>query len=200
MPSGRLASGDQLREIAGQIGYPVALKMMGPALAHKTEAGAVALGLSSADALVRAADDMRDAVARYSDQAVTDSFLVEPMAPAPLAELVVGIRRDPQFGLAMTVGSGGILVELVGDTVTLLLPAPPADIALALERLRVARLLDGFRGKPAADKSAVVAALSSLADYAIARADSVAEIEINPLFVYEHGVLAIDVMMQTTTG
>ncbi|MEL7256340.1 MAG: acetate--CoA ligase family protein [Pseudomonadota bacterium] len=196
VPAGRQVTGDELAVAARECAYPAVLKMMGPALAHKTDAGAVALNLSGPEALIKAADDMRDAVALYSDQAVTDSFLVEPMAAPPLAELVVGIRQDAQFGLAMTLGSGGILVELVGDTVSLLLPARPDAIKDALDALRVARLLEGFRGQPAADKTAVVTALCTLADYAIAHKDTIAEIEINPLFVYEKGVLAVDALVQ----
>lgn len=196
VPSGRQVSGDKLGQVGGEMAYPVALKMMGPELAHKTDAGAVVLGIESAEALKRAATDMRVAVARYSERAVTDLFLVEPMARAPLAELVVGIRRDAQFGLAMTLGSGGILVELLGDTITLLLPSTRAEIAAALESLKVARLLDGYRGGAAADKAAVVAALEGLANYAVAHRESVVEIEINPLFVHENGVLAVDVLMQ----
>jgi acyl-CoA synthetase (NDP forming) len=197
VPTGRLVDGDRIVETAAEIGYPVVLKMMGPALAHKTDAGAVALGLETPEALARATQAMRESVARYSEQAVTDSFLIETMAAPPLAELVVAIRRDPQFGLAMTLGSGGILVKLLGDTVSLLLPAAPEEISAALDGLRVSALLNGYRGKPAADRGALVAALSGLADYAIAHADEIAEIEINPLFVYEKGVLAIDVLMQT---
>ena len=197
VPSGRQVSGDMLDQVAGELAYPVALKMMGPELAHKTDAGAVALGIESPEALMSAARDMRVAVAQYSEQAVTDLFLVEPMAAAPLAELVVGIRRDAQFGLAMTLGSGGILVELLADTATLLLPSTRYEIAAALDSLKVAKLLDGYRGQPAADKAAAVAALDGLARYAVAHVDNLVEIEINPLFVYEHGVLAVDVLMQT---
>lgn len=196
IPPGLLVAGDEIGRAAGDIGFPVVLKMMGPGLAHKTDAGAVALRLETPEALDRAARDMRDSVARYSEQALSDTFLVEAMAAQPVAELVVGIRRDPQFGLAMTLGSGGILVELLGDTRTLLLPATPEQIAQALDGLRVARLLDGFRGRPSADRAALVAALSGLAEYAITKAGKVVEIEINPLFVYEQGVLAIDVLMQ----
>ena len=122
------------------------------------------------------------------------------MAPPPLAELVVGIRHDPHFGMAMTLGSGGILVELVGDTCSLLLPTHPDEISAALQDLRVSHLLDGFRGKPAADRAALAAALSRLADFAISRADEISEIEINPLFVYEKDVLAIDCLMQVRSS
>lgn len=200
VPAGRQAPVDRIREVADELGYPVVLKMMGEDLAHKTEAGAVALALGGPGALGRAAIDMCRNVARYSEQAVSNRFLVETMAPPPLAELVVGIRRDAQFGMAMTLGSGGILVELVGDTVSLLLPAGHAEIADALDSLRVSALLGGFRGKPAADKSALITALSGLAGYAMTHADSIVEIEINPLFVYEKGILAIDVLMQVETA
>lgn len=195
VPEGRTVCAERLCDTANEIGFPVVLKMMGPALAHKTDAGAVALGLGTPEALMQAAETMRENVSRVSETAVTDVFLVESMAPPALAELVVAIRRDPQFGLAMTLGSGGILVELVSDTVSLLLPVQERDISDALDSLRVSALLNGFRGRPPADRGALVAALSGLADYATANADGIAEIEINPLFVYERGVLAIDVLM-----
>ncbi len=200
VPAGHLADVDGLISAAEKVGYPLALKMMGAELAHKTEAGAVALGIDTADALVTAANTMQASVAQYSETAVTDTFLLEPMAPRPLAELIVGIRRDPQFGLSMTLGSGGVLVELLEDVSTLLLPATEADIARALAVLRVAKLLDGFRGGPRADMACVTAALAGLANQVVARAGQVVELEINPLFVYEDGVLAVDVLMQVEEG
>ena len=195
VPSGQQATGEEICALADSLPYPVALKMMGEKLLHKTEAGAVALALDTPEALRSAVKDMPRSVAHYAAEAVTDCFLVEQMAPPPLAELIVGLRRDPQFGLAMTLGSGGVLVELVGDTVSLLLPASRDDIARALDRLRVSALLRGFRGKPAVDTSALIDALIRLAEFSIAQADTIAEIEINPLFVYQNEVLAIDVLM-----
>ncbi|UXX83058.1 acetate--CoA ligase family protein [Roseovarius pelagicus] len=200
VPKGQLTNSAGLLSAATETGYPVVLKMMGPALAHKSDAGAVVVGIPDESALTLAAQEMRAAVARYAPEAVTDDYLVERMAAPPLAELVVGIRRDPQFGLAMTLGSGGILVELIGDTVSLLLPAQPADIHRALDQLRVAKLLNGFRGKPAADRAALVGALSQLAEYAIAQEAQIVEIEINPLFVYERDVVAVDVLMQVESA
>ncbi len=199
VPAGRLTSGPQIQEAAAEIGFPLALKMMGPELAHKTDAGAVALGIASAEALASAADEMRASVARHSATAVTDMFLLEPMAEKPLAELVVGVRRDPQFGLAMTLGSGGVLVELVGDTTTVLLPATPADFERALSGLRVAKLMAGFRGQARVDLGAVVASLSDLAAYAVSQDEHFVELEINPLFVYEDRVLAVDALMQVNS-
>ena len=196
VPRGRVVPGGGVANAAGDIGGPVAVKMLSARLPHKTEAGAVALNLATPEAAAAAAGAMREAVARHDPQAVTDRFLVEAMAPPPLAELIVGIRRDPQFGLSMTLGSGGILVELLADTRTLLLPAGAREIAAALGDLRAARLLAGYRGRPAADMEALAAALQRLADHANHHAGEVVEVEINPLFVHAHGATAVDVLMQ----
>ena len=126
---------------------------------------------------------------------MTDRFLAEQMAGTPVAELMVSVRADPDFGLAMTIASGGMLVELIDDAATLLLPASRAEIARALAGLRVSRLLDGYRGRPAADRDAVIDALQRLACYATAHRE-IAEIEINPLFVLPDDVVAVDVLMR----
>ncbi len=96
----------------------------------------------------------------------------------------------------MTLASGGVLAELIDDAVTLLLPASQSEIGTALGRLKVARLLDGHRGRRGADRSSVVDALNRLAEYLGVRADDVAEIEINPLFVLTDRVCAVDVLMR----
>lgn len=200
VPEGRVVSGNGLIAAAKAVGYPVALKMMSNKLAHKTEAGAVAIGIKTPQALVRASEKMCADVTAYDPQAVRDAFLIEAMAPPPIAELVVGIRQDAQFGLAMTLGSGGVLVELVGDAETLLLPATTTEIEAALRRLRVARLMQGFRGGRVVDMAALADRLAALADFAVAQAEEIAEIEINPLFVYEDDVLAVDVLMRIWSG
>ncbi len=198
VPEGRLCQAEALRDAANEIGFPLVLKMMGRDLAHKTEAGAVALNLRDGDAVDAAADQMRRDVTRYDPKAVTDDFLIERMAAPPLAELIVGIRHDPQFGLAMTLGSGGILVELIEDSRTLLLPAHTEEISAALQELRVWRLLNGYRGRPAADCDMLAHRLQDLATFAMANTDRIAEIEINPIFVYENSVLAVDCLMRAT--
>jgi len=198
VPAGRVACGREAAAEAARLGFPVALKMLSARLPHKSEAGAVRLDLSSPEEVEAAVADMRRAVARHDPAAATDVFLIERMAAVPAAKLLVGLRWDAQFGLAMTLASGGVLVELVGDAVTLLLPADRAEIAAALGRLRLARLLDGFRGRPAVDRHVVVDALCQLADYMVDRAGEIAEIEINPLFLYRDRVCAVDVLMRVT--
>ncbi|MCB2135758.1 MAG: acetate--CoA ligase family protein [Rhodobacteraceae bacterium] len=197
VPPGRVVAGSDVAQAAAAVGYPVALKMMGPRLLHKTEAGAVATGLGDADALAQARDRMVASVRAHDPEAVTNRFLVECMAPPPLAELIVSIRRDPQFGLAMTLGSGGILVELVGDAETLLLPATTEDIADALGRLKVAKLLAGFRARASVDLGGVAAVLAVFAAKAAARAEDFTEIEINPLLVCVDGLWAVDALVTT---
>ncbi|MFK7939887.1 MAG: acetate--CoA ligase family protein [Roseovarius sp.] len=198
VPQGACVPAAALTRAAQDIGYPVALKMMSESLAHKTDAGAVALNITSDAALEAAVKKMRADVAAYDSKAMSDAFLIEAMSPAPLAELVVAIRRDAQFGMAMTLGSGGILVELLGDTSTVLLPADRTTLRAALDSLKVAKLLHGFRGRPKANIDALLDTLEQLAEHAIAHAGTIAEIEINPLFVYDSGVIAIDVLMQVT--
>ena len=100
----------------------MALKMISPRLVHKTEAGAVVLNLKDEEALKLAVEKMRIDVTAYDADAVCEWFLVEAMSPNPLAELIVNLRKDSQFGAALVLGSGGVLVELMADTATLLLP------------------------------------------------------------------------------
>lgn len=195
VPEGALVKGEAASAAADRLGYPVVLKMMGPKLAHKTEAGAVALGLGDGDAVRAAVTRMKAAVSRYDSDAVTDDFLVERMVDPPVAEMIVGIRRDPQFGLAMMIGSGGILVELLADAETLLLPATAQDIQDAIGRLKLAKLLSGFRGKPVVDIEALSGRLADLGDHVMANYSFIAEIEINPLFVYQDGVQAVDALI-----
>ncbi|MEE9194279.1 MAG: acetate--CoA ligase family protein [Alphaproteobacteria bacterium] len=199
VPEGRLVGGKEAPGVAAKLGFPVAVKMIGDRLAHKTEAGAIALNLTSASEVETAVTRMRRHVRRYDAQAVTDRFLVERMVDAPLAELLVDVRFDSQFGFAMTLASGGVFAELVADATTLLLPASEADFEEALGRLRVSRLLDGFRGRPAADRTAIVDTLTGLATYVCTGDGGIAEIEINPLFVLPDRVCAVDVLMRVAT-
>ena len=196
IPRNRVGGGADAPLLAQELGFPVALKMVSAHLPHKTEAGAVRLGLESTEAVADAVKRMKADVTAFNANAVTDLFLVEAMVAAPVAELMVSIRRDPQFGLAMTLAAGGVLVELLADATTILLPATRADLARALSRLKISRLLDGYRGKPAASRAALLDALERLAAFAGDAANGVSEIEINPLFVGVSESCAVDVLMQ----
>ncbi len=195
IPNGRCVVPGDAASAASEIGYPVALKMVSPQLAHKTDVGAVRLNLCSASALESALEEMSRDVMNGKPEAVSDRFLVEQMVEGSIAELLVSIRSDAQFGLAMTLASGGVLVELVGDAVTLLLPSSEQDVFNALCRLKVSRLLNGFRGQPATDVTRLAGDLSRLAKYVQLQSCRIAELEINPLFVLPDRVCAVDVLM-----
>ena len=196
IPAGCVTGARAAPEAAASIGFPVAVKLVNEHLPHKTEAGAVALGISSPAEVEAAVARIRAGVRRFDAGASADRFLVERMVGPPLAELLVGVRTDPRFGLAMTLASGGVLTELVADAVTILLPASRADLEEALGRLRMSRLLDGFRSAAPANRAVVVDALSRLASRLCREDNDVVEVEVNPLFVLTDRVCAVDALMR----
>jgi acyl-CoA synthetase (NDP forming) len=109
---------------------------------------------------------------------------------------MIGIRRDPQFGFAMTLATGGMLVELLEDATTVLLPASREDISKALARLKISKLIDGYRGKSGADREAILDGLERLSALALDGRKKIEELEINPLFLLADGIIAVDVLMQ----
>lgn len=196
IPAGCVTGARDAPEAAASIGFPVAVKLVNEHLPHKTEAGAVALGISNPAEVEAAVARIRAGVRRFDAGASADRFLVERMVEPPLAELLVGVRTDPRFGLAMTLASGGVLTELVADAVTILLPASRADLEEALGRLRMSRLLDGLRGAAPANRAVVVDALSRLASRLCREDNDVVEVEVNPLFVLTDRVCAVDALMR----
>jgi acyl-CoA synthetase (NDP forming) len=188
IPEGVVCLPDAAASAARALGFPVAVKASGKNLAHKTEIGGVALHLASEQAVSAAARRMGK---------IGGHVLVERMAPKPVCELIVGIKNDPQFGLALIVGAGGVLTELLRDTATLLLPASREELAAALDRLRVSRLLKGFRG-PAGDHAAALDAIAAIARFALAHEAALEELDVNPLFVLPEGkgTIAVDALIR----
>ena len=172
-------------EAAERAGYPVAVKVVG--VAHKTEIGGVILNLM---------DRGQVNIAATKVMAHCDMVLVEKMIEGGLVELIVGVTRDPVYGPMLTIGAGGVLAELLEDTATLLLPATDNDIHLALSGLKIAKLIAGYRGKPAADLDAAVAAIQSIAKFAEANAETLEELDVNPLIVCEEGAYAADALIR----
>jgi acetyl-CoA synthetase len=167
--------------------FPLVLKAVGTDLAHKTEVGGVALNLASREALLAAAQTM---------SGLSDHFLIEEMIGGAVAELIVGIGRDPQFGLFLTLGAGGIFVELLRQTEQVLLPATATDIAAALARLPLHKVLSGYRGKPGCDMPALVNAITAIAAWAVAHADRLEEMDVNPLLALPTGAMAVDALIR----
>ena len=191
VPRGAQVGAQEAPAFADSIGYPVVVKAVAADLAHKTEAGGVQLQ-------VRDAQGVREAVARMAH--LSDQFLVEQMAGQVVAEIIVGVQRDAQFGLSLTLGAGGILVELLQDARTLLFPLERAQVEAALASLKVWPLLAGFRGRAAGDVPALVDAVMAMATYAQAHADTLQELDVNPVLVLPagQGVLAVDALIRLT--
>jgi succinyl-CoA synthetase beta subunit len=185
IPHGRVvATAHEATGAATALGYPVALKALG--IAHKTEAGAVALNLADADAVAEAAWRMP----------VGRGLLVERMVAGVVAELILGVLRDPAHGLALTIGAGGVLAELMFDTATLMMPATEEEVRAALAGLRVAPLLRGFRGRAPGDVEAALRAAMAVQDFALANADRLLELDVNPLIVTPDGAVAADALVR----
>ena len=168
--------------LALSFGSAVVLKGLG--FAHKSEAGAVAIGLQ-AHQVEAAASAMQ-----------AGSFLVEEMITDPVAELLIGVTRDPAHGFLLTLGAGGVLTELWQDTTSLLLPVTATQIGDALQALRIAPLLNGYRGKSGADIPAIIAAIMSVQAYVIAHQDTISEVEINPLICTTSAAIAVDALIR----
>lgn len=188
-PAGRLVEASDAVAAADALGYPVVVKAVSAELAYKTEAGAVKLDLNSAEAVQAAVSTLRH---------LSDRFLVERMAQEIVAELIVGVTRDAQFGLSLTVGAGGVLVELLRDTATVLLPVSTEEISTALASLKIYSLLTGYRGRTVGDVDALLGAVLAIASYAYEYRDTLVELDVNPLLVLPEGrgVLAVDALIR----
>ncbi|KII17274.1 acetate--CoA ligase family protein [Phaeobacter sp. S60] len=174
---------ETLAAATSEVGFPLVLKAEG--LAHKSEAGAVRLALGSQEAVVDAAREMPG-----------DQLLLEEMITGTVAELLIGVTRDPAHGFVLTLGAGGVWTELLEDSVSLLLPVSDTMLEAALDQLRITRLLDGYRGAPAADRPAVLRAVRAVERYVLAHSDTVEEIEINPLICTPSDAIAVDALLR----
>jgi acetate---CoA ligase (ADP-forming) len=198
VPQGDLAKTvEQALEIASRIGFPVVLKAQAGALAHKTEAGGVILNIRDTDGVRVAWKDLHDNVQRAKPGLRLDGVLVETMSPRGL-ELVVGARRDPQWGTVVLVGLGGVLVEALQDVRLLAPDATESEILCELDKLKTAKLLHGFRNIPPVDREAVAKAAMAIGRLMLTHPEIV-EIDVNPLMVYGkgQGAVALDALIVT---
>jgi acyl-CoA synthetase (NDP forming) len=171
---------------AEELGYPLVLKALG--IAHKTDTSALRLNLKTADEVATAARELLT---------LSDQLYLETMLDSVVAELIVGVTRDAQFGLLLTIGSGGVMVEIMQDSRTLLIPASRSDIETALAGLKSAALFDGYRGNKKTDISAAVDAILAIQQFAIAGSGRLLELDVNPLLLCAEGegVFAADALI-----
>ncbi len=184
VPRSKIVEPAQAAQAAQAVGFPVVIKASGAHLEHKSELGAVVVN-------IRTPAEAESAAQRLSK--LSDNLLVEQMIADGVAEIIVGMTVDAQFGQVLVIGAGGVLTELLRDTVTLLPPFTAAAIEAALARLKVSRLLQGFRGKPAADIPALVSTVLACTRYAQANLNTLVELDINPVIVRPAGLGAVAV-------
>jgi acyl-CoA synthetase (NDP forming) len=176
-----VASAGEAAAAAERIGFPVALKIRSRDILHKTEAGGVVLDLRDRAAVHSAAQALGAAVRAAQPHARIDGFLVQEMVAG--VEAIVGARNDPLYGPMLLLGAGGVMVELVEDAALRMLPVDAAEVARMVDGLKLAKLLAGFRGQPAADRAALEAAALALGRLFLDHRATISEIEINPLIV-----------------
>ncbi|GGC63139.1 bifunctional acetate--CoA ligase family protein/GNAT family N-acetyltransferase [Undibacterium terreum] len=193
-------SAEQAVQFAQEIGFPVALKVLSPEISHKTEVGGVVLDLETAEAVGKAAQSIQQRLSELRPDATLQGYSVQSMARRPDAqELIVGVTTDAVFGPVILFGQGGIAVEVIDDNT---IGLPPLNMVLArdmISRTRVAKLLAGYRDRPAADVDAVCRALIRISQL-VSDIAEIAELDINPLLADAKGVLALDARIRVVVA
>jgi acetate---CoA ligase (ADP-forming) len=175
-------------------GRPVALKIESPDVAHKSDIGGVILGLSDEATIVEGFETLSERAASFAPDARFDGILVQAMADGHV-ELVVGVQRSPTFGMVVMVGFGGILVEVLKDVAFRRAPFDVDEATAMLDELRARAILDGVRGQPGVDCKAIATMLARLSEWAAANESWLAELDLNPVLVGDHGPVAVDCVM-----
>ncbi|MET0501778.1 MAG: acetate--CoA ligase family protein [Candidatus Binatia bacterium] len=195
-PDGAASDLNDAIRLAGEIGYPVALKIDSPDVTHKSEVGGVRLGIRNSAELESAYRQIMDSVSRKAPSAAINGVLVQPMIGEHI-ELIVGMQRDPQFGPAILCGFGGVTAEILKDVSLRLCPLSACDADNMLAKLKGAGLLNGYRGAPPSDLRAVSDVLVKLSQLAVHFSAEIESIDINPLAVFSvgEGVRALDALI-----
>lgn len=196
VPAGQLININASDAELDGLEYPVVLKAVSADLPHKSEAGAVRTNLQDSRQLRDAMGAMLKSINQVQPDLEIGQLLVESMIEDVIAELMIGINTDPQFGQLLVIASGGVLVELMRDSKTLLLPADKERIRAALEELKCFKLLQGFRGKAGIDIDVIVESICTLTRFAETHQESLLEMDINPLMVTSERCVAADIMIR----
>jgi acetyltransferase len=187
-------SADTAASAAKQIGYPVVLKLASADVQHKSDIGGVILNIASENELRRAYAKLAQNLGKARPGAKLEHVLVAEQVTGGV-ELVLGVQRDPEVGPVLMFGSGGILLELHKDVAFGAVPPPLWQAEAMIARTTAGRLLDGYRGMPAADKEAVLAGLVALGCLAHDLGDKVESIDVNPFVALPDGAVALDALV-----
>ena len=183
-------SADEAVARAGEVGYPVVMKVVSTEIAHKSDVGGVAVGLADAEAVRAEYAAMLDRVTTAAPGASVEGVAVQEMARAG-TEVIVGATTDPQFGLVMMFGLGGVFVEVLKDVAFRLVPLDERDARQLVRDIKGLPILQGVRGQPPADLAALERLILQVSAFLTEHPD-IAELDLNPVFAYEDGVIAVD--------
>jgi acetyl-CoA synthetase (ADP-forming) len=181
---------NEAEKSAGQIGYPVALKIVSPDVLHKWDVGGVMLDLKSATDVKSAYQKILENVKRHKPDAKIVGVIVQEMA-TPSTEVIVGSTKDPQFGPALMFGLGGIFVEILKDVAFRIAPITETDAREMIAEVKGYPILKGYRGQPPADIDAIVKILINTSKLVMDH-NEIKELDLNPVMVYEKGAKAVD--------
>ncbi|MDR1967013.1 MAG: acetate--CoA ligase family protein, partial [Synergistaceae bacterium] len=198
-PCGLASTLEDAKKIADEIGWPVALKIESKDILHKSDAGCVALNIGGEGALAEAYGKIMDNAARNFTGAEISGVLVQKMVH-PGTEMIIGVTSDPQFGPAILAGLGGVHVEALGDTAVALAPLSRGEARELVLSLKCSKILLGFRGDSPKDIEALTDVVMAVSDMASLMKDTLIELDLNPVFVYDKGACAVDVVIITDSG
>ncbi|NIO37283.1 acetyl-CoA synthetase [Candidatus Bathyarchaeota archaeon] len=177
-------------DYAGEIGYPVVLKIVSPEIIHKSDIGGVVIDLKDAKEVLNAYRQIMKNVKKHNPNAKTVGLLVQEMAPQS-TEVIVGATKDPQFGPTLMFGLGGIFVEILKDVAFRIAPVTENEAREMITEVKAFPLLKGYRGKPPADIDAIVSILLNTSTL-IMEHQAIKELDLNPVMVYEKGAKTVD--------
>ena len=176
--------------ISQKIGFPVVLKIVSPDVVHKTDAGGVKLGLENVSEVKKAYNDILTSVRKQIPRAIVHGISVQKMV-RPGIEVIIGTSQDPQFGPAIMFGLGGLFVEVLRDVSFRIVPVGRRDAIEMIEETKGYPLLKGYRGKEPVNLSVLVDMILKISDL-VEKNQAIKELELNPVFAYKQGALAVD--------
>ena len=177
------------------LNFPVAVKVISQDILHKSDSGGVKVGLGNIN-------DVKDAIIKMSTSskiqaANVEGYIVEEMAPTPIAEMFLSLRNDKKFGKVLTIGMGGSLTELYNDATTFILPLSRKQLLEGISKLKMFKLINGFRNKEKINKNKILKDIFQLINIFEDKEKKCSYLEINPLFIYKESVVVIDCILST---
>jgi acyl-CoA synthetase (NDP forming) len=189
---------DEAAKVASELGFPIVLKIVSPQITHKSDVGGVALGLTSTKEVGAAFDRIVASARQHVPNATIEGVAVQRMEKQGV-EVIIGITKDPQFGPVMMFGLGGVLVEVLKDVAFRVVPIEERDARQMIEEIKGFPLLQGYRGQEAADLGKLRELLLKVSSFVEAHPE-VAELDLNPVFAYKDGAIAVDARIVIDDG